>query len=282
MIRIYIAYATADRAIAEKLKELLCERGIEVWPDERELAPGDSFQDSFEDWVQAAIRRSDRVFVLWSANSMQSHHVRQEAMLAKASGKLLPVRLGASPPPVEFADVSTFDLGTWSGEHNDPRIQSLLDSLVPDVRASRDMAVEVDRYGAFPNTGVPTPTRSSPSQSRRESTCFFWLSGPRPAPRPPVCWAARSTVSASCGPPGARAKARPIRRRPPTSEPRHRERRRRWRHRSPSGSAPRRHASACVVSASPRHSWPTSTRRARPREKNCRHWVSPTTESSWT
>jgi hypothetical protein len=125
MTRIYIAYAYQDRAIVERLSELLKEHGIEVWFDPKLLG-----NERFYEQRERMIRDSDRVLVLWSAASRESEYVRLEAKVANESGKLLPVSLSGVSPPGEFAYINTLELKAWAGQFDEPSIRALLDSLL--------------------------------------------------------------------------------------------------------------------------------------------------------
>lgn len=170
MIRIYIAHARQDRAVAERLRELLEERGIEVRLD-IDINPGQSYEEEAE----RVVRDSDWVLVLWSASSSESNYVQVQAQLAHDSGNLLPVSLEGAPPPA-FARLNTIDLTAWSGERDHRQIRDLLESVRP-----RDRPVTLDaeagdnyvntrqgtdkprrRFRSSPGTAAPSP------QSRNE------------------------------------------------------------------------------------------------------------------
>ena len=77
MFGIYIAFARQDRAVAERLRELLEESGFEVRLD-IDINSGESYHDETE----KAVRDSDWVLVLWSASSRASEQVQGQAQLA--------------------------------------------------------------------------------------------------------------------------------------------------------------------------------------------------------
>lgn len=167
MSKVHVAYTAADRAIVERLVELLTQNGIEV-----SYVPfvGLRAGTDYDAWVQAAIRDSSKVLVLWSAASVKSASVLREAEAAIAEGKLFPVTLGVAVP-AEFSRIAAFDLRNWSGQASDPRFQDL-------VRACK-------RDG--PAGAAPTPQRDdgpTPRMDPFEST----LGGPAPSPaqRPPI------------------------------------------------------------------------------------------------
>lgn len=149
MIRIYICYARQDRAVAERLRDLLKEYGIDV-TIEFDISPGQEFDLG----AGRVIRDSDWVLVLWSASSRKSDYVQMQAHLAHDSGKLLPVSLGVPPPP-KFAHLNTLDLTTWLGERDDRQIRDLLESLPPrdHPRPSPAAASQVSRTKNFGMAG---------------------------------------------------------------------------------------------------------------------------------
>lgn len=76
--RVFLSYATEDKAISSKIAEQLEESGVDVWFAERELLPGDSMVDK----IGKAISSSDYVFLLLSKNFLKYE-------LAKISSKYL-------------------------------------------------------------------------------------------------------------------------------------------------------------------------------------------------
>lgn len=203
MIKVYIACAAADRPFAQKLRALLAAHGIDVLPDATELAAGDSYVD----WVEAAIRESTKVLVLWSAASVESEYVRTEAALALASGKLIPVRLGVEVP-AEFSRVSAVDLDAWSGEDRDRRIERLLNALERGSEASALRPPTPARFqtkSAGAARGTPVGGRAPGGFLGRAVERFREFLGTRKPERiePPVSTNIGAHPSSKLEPPGA-------------------------------------------------------------------------------
>jgi hypothetical protein len=176
MSKVYLASASADRAIAEKLVALLRERGIDVLSIS-DVPPGVNFAD----WISASIRESDKVLVLWSDATLGAAHLHREASLACASGKLIPVLLGTTAP-AEFLEISAVDLAGWSGEVRDPRFDDLVRALrrgmpigaaTPNARDDHRPPPRVDSGDSTLAGPVPSPMRQPPAVGS--------------APRPPSC-----------------------------------------------------------------------------------------------
>ena len=179
MSKVYLASASADRAVAERIVALLRERGIDV------LSIFDlPLGVKFADWVGASIRESDRVLVLWSDASLGAAHLLHEASLAYAAGKLIPVLLGTTAP-AEFSEMRAVDLAGWSGEARDPRFDDLVRTLrrdmpiggaTPSARDGHHPPSRVDTGDSTLAGSVPSPMQHPPAVG----------SAPRPPSRPPM------------------------------------------------------------------------------------------------
>src|SRR5438309_8056582 len=91
MNEIFISYATEDRERAQLLAAVLSERGWDIWWD-REIPLG----KSFDEVIEKALAQARCVIVLWSAVSVTSEWVRNEASEGKRRGILLPVFMETS------------------------------------------------------------------------------------------------------------------------------------------------------------------------------------------
>ncbi|MEL6569807.1 MAG: toll/interleukin-1 receptor domain-containing protein [Pseudomonadota bacterium] len=114
MADIFISYKREDqeehgrvRPIAEALRA----EGYDVFYDVQ-VPPG----SSWEDVLQSKINAARAVIVLWSAHSVGSDWVKEEAEMAKHAGKLIPVFLDAVPPPFGFARIEGANLVDWDGD----------------------------------------------------------------------------------------------------------------------------------------------------------------------
>lgn len=87
---VFISYSSSDRAVAERLAEVLRLRGFDVWWDAA-LYAGQNFPLA----IRQAISQSRAVIVIWSASSAVSNWVLGEA--SEAGGKLICLRLDGLP-----------------------------------------------------------------------------------------------------------------------------------------------------------------------------------------
>jgi hypothetical protein len=123
MAKIFVSYASEDRAFVSGLAAALSAAGHAVWFD-RDLKAG-----SFREQISAELAAADAVIVVWSARSKASRYVLDEAERAAVRGVLLPVRIDASELPLGFGGVQTFDLSRWSGVPDDERFKVVLDQI---------------------------------------------------------------------------------------------------------------------------------------------------------
>jgi TIR domain len=108
MAEIFISYASEDRESARKLAEALSDRGWSIWWD-RKIPLG----KPFDEVIEKALGESRCVIVLWSAASVASEWVRNEASEAKRRGILVPVFLEPVNAPLAFRLLNGADLSQW-------------------------------------------------------------------------------------------------------------------------------------------------------------------------
>jgi hypothetical protein len=123
MAKIFVSYASEDRAFVSGLATALSAAGHAVWFD-RDLKAG-----SFREQITAELAAADAVIVVWSARSQMSRYVLDEAERAASRGVLLPVRIDASELPLGFGGVQTVDLSRWSGLPDDERFKVVFDQI---------------------------------------------------------------------------------------------------------------------------------------------------------
>src|SRR5574342_208411 len=97
MNEVFISYASEDRERARMLAGALGECGWDVWWD-REIPLG----KSFDEVIEKAIAQAKCVIVLWSAVSVTSDWVRNEASEGKRRGILVPVFIEQVDAPLAF------------------------------------------------------------------------------------------------------------------------------------------------------------------------------------
>ncbi len=155
MAAIFLSYSREDRAFAEALTRLLEQSGHDVWWD-RDIDSGSEFSGE----IEAALERADIVLVAWSRSSAKSAWVRDEAAIGRDSGRLLPVVIDGSPPPIGFRQFQALDLSGWKGAKKDPRNSALLGAIDRRGKGSRKVP---------PTASTATPSLAPPSHSR------YWI-----------------------------------------------------------------------------------------------------------
>ena len=143
-VRVFLSYARADRARAAKLAEALQAAGITLWWDTA-IEGGTSFSADIERELEAA----DVVVVAWSATSVKSDWVRDEASAGRDRKRLVPVQLDATLPPLGFRQLQSIDLSGWKGRAGDANFVSLI-SAIHKLAGSA---------AAVPVTAAPAPSR---------------------------------------------------------------------------------------------------------------------------
>lgn len=118
---IFLSYAREDRACAERLARVLEDAGHQVWWD-RHIDGGEDFAQEIEEQLDKA----DVVLVAWSKESIASRWVRDEAAVGGDTGRLVPVSIDGSRPPMGFRQFHTLDLTRWKNAARDSRTAELL------------------------------------------------------------------------------------------------------------------------------------------------------------
>jgi tetratricopeptide (TPR) repeat protein len=154
MGRIFLSYARDDRDFAKRLARVLEDHGHQLWWDRR-LDGGEEFGAE----IEAALAESDVVLVAWSTSSVKSRWVRDEAAVGGDSGRLVPLSIDGSQPPMGFRQFHTVELADWKGGKRDRRTADLLQSIERKLGGKR------------PEQQAPPPAAAAP---RRK---WQWLLG---------------------------------------------------------------------------------------------------------
>jgi hypothetical protein len=107
MADVFISYKREDQAEARALSELIEGGGVSVWWD-RELLAGDRFDETIENELKVA----SCVVVIWSARSVQSQYVRDEATYALNRSKCIPISIDGVTPPFRFQSLHTLQIAS--------------------------------------------------------------------------------------------------------------------------------------------------------------------------
>jgi hypothetical protein len=151
MADIFISYASQDRPRAQTLAQGLGALGWSVWWD-REIPLG----KSFDEVIEKELKEARCAVVLWSAASVASEWVRNEASEAKRRDILIPVFLDAVEAPLAFRLVNGADLRDWSGDPADAEFERLVERIGellaqgPDTSRTIASSPESARTPSFP------------------------------------------------------------------------------------------------------------------------------------
>ena len=129
MADIFICYSRKDKTIAAKLVKIFRDRGWSVFIDVT-IQPG----QRFDQVIKHELQQARAAVALWSAHSVDSDYVLDEASEAKKLGILVPVRIEDVERPYGFGRIQTADLLDWHGsldhnglcEHLLPALEKLL------------------------------------------------------------------------------------------------------------------------------------------------------------
>jgi formylglycine-generating enzyme required for sulfatase activity len=139
MSDIFISYARVDRPRAEALAKALEAQGWSVWWDW--IIPAGK---KFRRVIEEEIHNARCVVVLWSATSVESDWVIEEASEGKARGILLPVLIEKVRPPMGFRSTHSADLVGWEGDLAAPAFERLRDDIVTLVGAAAGATVQAE------------------------------------------------------------------------------------------------------------------------------------------
>ena len=150
MSTVFLSYCRSDQADAARLAAALTAAGLDVWWDH--LIEGGA---AFAKRIESALEGADAVVVLWSARSIESDWVLDEAARGRDLRKLVPASLDGTPSPLGFRQYQTVDLVRWREGGDDTPLQAL-------VRAVTAMGTGANNDGlrSAPPTQEPLPARA--------------------------------------------------------------------------------------------------------------------------
>ena len=124
MTDIFLSYTERDRETARRVAEVLGSAGWSVWWDRR-IPAGETWRSVLEH----ALEDMRCMVVLWSAKSIESEWVYEEASEGRRLGKLVPVMIEAVRPPAGFREIQAADLTGWDGSPDFDGLRMLLSDL---------------------------------------------------------------------------------------------------------------------------------------------------------
>ena len=134
---LFLSYAHADEVRARRLAKALDEAGYNVWWDA--LIEGGT---AYAKTINHALETADAILVLWSAASVESDWVRDEAALGRDRQRLVPLSLDRIKPPLGFRQIQFINFRRWRGRRDAPEfialeraIATAAGHVVPDRKA---------------------------------------------------------------------------------------------------------------------------------------------------
>ncbi len=124
MASVFLSYDRDDMAQARPIAVALERAGHSVWWD-KHISGGSEFAKE----IEQALDNSDVVVVLWTAFSIESPWVRDEAGAGRDRGRLVPLSLDATVPPLGFRQFQSIDLGGWKGRGKVPHLEEILGAI---------------------------------------------------------------------------------------------------------------------------------------------------------
>lgn len=146
---VFLSYAREDEATAKKLAECISRSGYDVWWD-RHIQGGSRFSTE----IDRALKSAHAVVVIWSPASVESAWVQDEAAEGRDSGRLVPVSLVGTRPPLGFRQFHTVELATLNGAEGE--LDDLLEAISTTVgnKASENAATQAAEQLAFRGASV--------------------------------------------------------------------------------------------------------------------------------
>jgi hypothetical protein len=124
MADIFLSYARPDRERAKRIAAVLEKYGWSVWWD-TDLNPGQRFRSE----ISKQLGSARCVVVLWSAASVESDWVVDEAEDGRKRGILVQAVIEQVSPPHGFRQIEAARLIDWTGERNRLRLEDASQEL---------------------------------------------------------------------------------------------------------------------------------------------------------
>ncbi|HEU5482212.1 MAG TPA: TIR domain-containing protein [Sphingomicrobium sp.] len=124
MASVFLSYDREDAGKARPIAAALEKAGHSVWWD-RHIKGGAQYSKE----IDKALKAADAVVVLWSERSVESAWVRDEAAAGRDSGRLIPIGLDSTEPPLGFRQYQAIDISRWNGRGRPPQLGQLDEAI---------------------------------------------------------------------------------------------------------------------------------------------------------
>ena len=152
MSDIFISYAREDLSRAEQLAHAFEAQGWSVFWD-RDAPSGQTWRT----FVGKALDEARCVVAAWSAASIESHWVHEEADEGRRRRILIPVLFESVIPPIGFRTVRTADLAGWDGTPT----SDVLGPLVTEVAALLSSSPRLEEERSRAEAAAPRRAKQS-------------------------------------------------------------------------------------------------------------------------
>src|SRR5690348_12180846 len=119
-VTLFLSYSREDEGDARRLASALEHAGYTIWWDAL-IEGGEAYSRS----IAEALEKADAVIVLWSARSIESDWVRDEAAQGRERHRLVPLSIDGSMPPLGFRQYQVIDLTHWHGRRSGPEFAAI-------------------------------------------------------------------------------------------------------------------------------------------------------------
>jgi hypothetical protein len=165
MADIFISYSSDDKTIVKRLASLLERKGWSVWWD-RNIPVG----DIYDNVIEKELHEASCVLVIWTAKSVSSEWVKNEAHEAAQKGVLVPVTLERVLVPLAFKRVESAMLIGWEGEEEHPELEILYSSIDAIMKRKEGKAIKEKRQDIKTNRKYENDTKNIPSDKWANSS----------------------------------------------------------------------------------------------------------------
>lgn len=157
--RLFVSYSRSDLDRARPVIALLEQAGFDPWWDGR-LEGGENYLQTTEH----ALETADCVVVLWSATSVASHWVRDEAQRGRERGCLVPLTIDGTIAPLGFRQFQLLDISGWDGSPQSAEAARILIAVRAKTGGKAENDLPAPAASPMPSTPAHTP---GPAISRR-------------------------------------------------------------------------------------------------------------------